>query len=240
MALSYICDDMGSIDSQISQITASNVKGAELIADNPKFFEVGGPLCPGVVISSMDASLVINYAKTNIRPNATITFQHTILGIKPAPVVDSYASRRPSPSFPSILKLDIMAPGSLVLGAWIPEKPIGRFRSNLYYSDYYIWRGTPGACPQAAGVIALLKAMHPDWSHAAIKSAIMTTANPFDSSFKPIRDNGNKLQPASPLAMGAGQIQPNHALDPGLIYDATPRDYVNFLCSMDIDMKDIS
>jgi hypothetical protein len=71
MALSYICDDMGSIDSRISQITASNVKGAVLIADNPKFFEVGSPLCPGVAISSMDASLVVNYAKTKTGPTET-------------------------------------------------------------------------------------------------------------------------------------------------------------------------
>jgi hypothetical protein len=40
-----ICiDDIGSINSQISNINASNVKGAVLIADNHKFFEVGGPL----------------------------------------------------------------------------------------------------------------------------------------------------------------------------------------------------
>ena len=40
-------------------------------------------------------------------------------------VVASYALRGPSPYTPCILKPDIMAPGSLIMGAWPPNKPIG-------------------------------------------------------------------------------------------------------------------
>ena len=87
--------------------------------------------------------------------------------------------------------------------------------------------------------LLLLKGAHPEWSPAAIKSAIITTAIPFDNTYNLIRRSGDSLPGASPLYMGAGQINPNQALDPGLIYDATPQDYVDLLCSMMFNMLQI-
>ncbi|KAF3339362.1 Subtilisin-like protease SBT3.3 [Carex littledalei] len=78
-----------------------------------------------------------------------------------APKVAAFSSRGPNPTFPGILKPDIAAPGVSILAAM--------------QGGYQFDSGTSMACPHVSGIVALLKAVHPDWSPAAIKSAIVTT-----------------------------------------------------------------
>lgn len=45
---------------------------------------------------------------------------------------------------------------------------------------------------------------------------------------------------ATPFSYGAGHIQPNRAMDPGLVYDLGINDYLNFLCSLGYNATQIS
>ncbi|XP_024526543.1 subtilisin-like protease SBT5.3 [Selaginella moellendorffii] len=73
---------------------------------------------------------------------------------------------------------DITAPGVNILAAWSAAVPV--FLEDLdatkpVFSDFNIISGTSMACPHATGAAAYVKSIHPDWSPAAIKSALMTT-----------------------------------------------------------------
>ena len=55
------------------------------------------------------------------------------------------------------------------------------------------------------------------------------TARTKDNTGRPTLDSSS-LEKATPFAYGAGLIRPNHAVDPGLVYDLNITDYLNFLC----------
>ncbi|XP_010540359.1 PREDICTED: subtilisin-like protease SBT1.9 [Tarenaya hassleriana] len=245
-----VCESMDdSLSRQVFSVRDSNVAGAVFIsnATNTIRFFVQSPF-PAIFLGPQEGYKLKNSIKNpETAPRARMEFKKTVLGTKPAPRIASYSSRGPSPSCPHVLKPDITAPGDLILAAW-PDKisvnddddPPG----NLF-SKFNMISGTSMACPHAAGVAALVRAAHPDWSPEAIRSAIMTSSDATDNSGNPIGDlgsddNGDNFLPATPLAMGAGHINPNRALKPGLVYDATTQDYINLMCAMNLTPKQIN
>ncbi|CAO2171735.1 unnamed protein product [Urochloa humidicola] len=131
-----------------------------------------------------------------------------------APKVASFSSRGPPIHYVDIIKPDIAAPGANILAA--------------KGDSYGFSSGTSMAAPHVAGIIALLKALHPDWSPAALKSAIVTTASVTDEHGMPLLAEGLPRKTADPFDYGGGNINPNRAADPGLIYDIHPSDYKKF------------
>ncbi|KAL5719219.1 hypothetical protein ACHQM5_012029 [Ranunculus cassubicifolius] len=176
---------------------------------------------PTSIIPYSDGKLIFDYIKSTKSPVAYITPVETEINSKPAPTVNAFSCRGPNIVSPDILKPDIIAPGTNILAA---NTPLSKHKKT----KYQIMSGTSMANPHVAGLAALVKAYHPDWSPAMIKSAIMTTATTMDNTNEPIKDYTGK--PATPFEMGAGQIQPNKAAHPGLVYDLKFDDYLRYLC----------
>lgn len=136
-------------------------------------------------------------------------------------VVADFSSRGPSLSDANFLKPDVTAPGVDILGGAAPDAP----NNGLHGELFQYLSGTSQAAPEVAGIAALLKEAHPDWSPARIKSALMTTA--YQRGV--VREGG---EAADPFDIGAGHIDANRAVDPRLVYESDHRDYAAYLCGL--------
>uniref|UniRef100_A0A6N2KB78 Peptidase S8/S53 domain-containing protein n=2 Tax=Salix viminalis TaxID=40686 RepID=A0A6N2KB78_SALVM len=174
---------------------------------------------PAAVISNEDRVKVLNYIRTTENPIATILVAQGWKDVMAASVV-SFSSRGPNPVTLDILKPDITAPGADILAAWSPLAPPSTDPKDTRRVNFNIISGTSMSCPHASAAAAYVKAGHPNWSPAAIKSALMTTAT--------IMEPGKHVD--LEFSYGSGQINPERALNPGLVYDASEADYINFLC----------
>ncbi|KAF9602796.1 hypothetical protein IFM89_031565 [Coptis chinensis] len=235
-----VCVDTDeSVGFQVNNVKAAQVSGGLFISNSSRLNFFIGTSFPSVFLTLENGQIMLDYIKNASDPSASMEFKKTQLGTKPAPRVAHYSSRGPSSSCPKVLKPDLMAPGTFVLAAWPQTTPVTDLGSHSLYSNYNLLSGTSMSCPHTAGLAALTKAAHPEWSPAAIRSAMMTTADALDNTDDTIKDIGDNYRAASPLAMGAGHVNPNNALEPGLIYDANAEDYVNLLCSLNYTMKQI-
>ncbi|GJU43444.1 subtilisin-like protease SBT1.6 [Tanacetum coccineum] len=189
-------------------------------------------LIPACSVGSDEGDKIKAYAATG-RATATINFKGTMLGIKHA-----FSGRGPNGINPEILKPDLIAPGVTILAAWIDAVGPTGLESDSRKTEFNILSGTSMSCPHVSGAAALLKSAHPDWSPAVIKSAIMTTASTVNKQLEPMTDEsiGNAT---TPYDFGAGHLNLDLAMDPGLVYDLRNENYVSFLCSIGYAAKTI-
>jgi len=142
-----------------------------------------------------------------------------------APTMTEFSSRGPDPVAEDIIKPDITAPGIQILAGASPFPDPGFVPDELFQAI----AGTSMSSPHVAGLFALISQEHPDWSAAAAKSALMTTAD------TDVLDN-DRVSQATPFEMGSGHADlggpgtDGSAFRPGLVYDAGFLDYLGFLC----------
>src|SRR6266540_6853256 len=132
----------------------------------------------------------------------------TIIYNADAPFTASFSSRGPiAAGGGDILKPDIIAPGQDILAAVAPPGNHGR--------DFDLYSGPSMSSPHMTALGALMHQAHPSWSPMTIKSAFMTTAyqgHDYDA-----------------FGWGAGHVDPNEAVDPGLVFDSHLNDWLAFL-----------
>ncbi|KAK3429781.1 hypothetical protein EUGRSUZ_E01269, partial [Eucalyptus grandis] len=198
----------------------SPLEGATTLADKH--------VLPAVHVGYDVGREIKSYLNTTSAPNATILFKGADIGSSVAPVVASFSSRGPKYQSKGILKPDIIGRrGRCALrGENVTTQTRGSTEGR-----------TKIASAVRGGVAALLKSAHSDWSPAAIKSAIITTASTSNTEGQPILDQS--LNPANIFTTGAGHVNPSKAVDPGLIYDIEPKDYIPYLCGLNYTDSEI-
>lgn len=186
--------------------------GMILVNTSPNSINADFHFVPTVHLQNTDRAAVKAYAAT---AGATATInQATIVFNAPAPFTAAFSSRGPlTAGGGDLLKPDVIAPGQDILAAVSP---------SINGRDFDLLSGTSMSSPHVAGLAALLKDLHPDWSPMAIKSALMTSGTD-------VLDGPN-TNPLVIFRQGAGHVRPNTAANPGLVYDSSFNDWLAFLC----------
>jgi subtilisin family serine protease len=175
---------------------------------------------PTVHVQNTHRAAIHAYAATAGATIALLVGDQTGAAPTPLPVVAGFSSRGPDlTSTGDLVKPDISAPGVDIVAAVAPGPHGG--------NNFEPISGTSMSSPHIAGLAALILGKRPEWSPAAVKSAMMTTAT--DTKTEAGARNTN------PFDQGAGFVQPRRFLEPGLVYDADVVDWIGYLEGTGVD-----
>lgn len=173
---------------------------------------------PVVHVSYTDGLALAEWVDAQSNPR--ISVETSERDYQNAPMMAAFSSNGPSlAAEQNLLKPDITAPGVEIVAGITPFNHAG--------NDFATNQGTSMSSPHIAGLAALMKSEHPDWSPMAIKSAIMTTAYQTDQNGDPIQRGGAD---ATPFDYGAGHVDSEKMFEPGLVYESTPTEWIQYIC----------
>ena len=166
---------------------------------------------PSVMLDNADGNRLREYVVAN--PGTTVRIDSsTVLTMHPEweRMVSDFSSRGPSDF--DLLAPTFAAPGRNILAATMA--------SGGETARYEFMQGTSMASPHGAGAGALLKGLHPQWSPAAIRSALASTADDQDL----LKDDGETA--ADPFDVGSGLLDLDAAGRVGLVMDESTEDFI--------------
>ena len=143
--------------------------------------------------------------------DARVTYRHIGAATRQGDVLADFSFRGPTPGvLADLTKPDITGPGVDIYAATDPVS-----------GNYEFMSGTSMSGPHVAGSGALMVAVHPDWTPAEIKSALMMTAKPDGW-----REDGTT--PWNIDDVGSGRVRVDQAALAGLTMNET---YANYLAA---------
>jgi Subtilase family/PKD domain/PA domain len=176
-------------------------------ADPPGSMSFATPAPPSLMVTLGDGKALVAWAVAN--PTASLRIAAPIERLLSGwpDIVANSSSKGPTPQLG--IKPDIAAPGTSVLSSVVNDatgavNPAGLFDQNS---------GTSMSTPHITAIAGLTKALHPTWTPAQVKSALMNTANPtmwLDVGFS---------IPALAKHRGAGRVDATRLVDPLLTFD---------------------
>ncbi|KAJ0791666.1 putative tripeptidyl-peptidase II [Helianthus annuus] len=191
-----------------TEAVLAGAAGMVLCNDKAHGFDITADfhVLPAIHITFPDGHRLYDYLNSTNLAKGYVFHPVPAIHTVSAPVVANFSSRGPNSITPEILKPDIVAPCSILR------------RSRTCITIQYIYYQE------------LQWLVHPDWS----PSAIMTTASTKENQYGyPMSDEIGGW--AEPFSRGAGEINPNRAMNPGLVYNLTVNDYLDFLCTRRYD-----
>ncbi|WP_442598547.1 S8 family serine peptidase [Neobacillus sp. D3-1R] len=156
--------------------------------DEPIPMSSDGASIPAVMIGNSAGQTLVHWTG-----DRTVTVDPNLSEVAAVPnLLANFSSWGPTPNY--TLKPDVAAPGVNIY-------------SSVVGGDYELYQGTSMASPHVAGAAATLLAVHPDWSPAEVKAALMGTAHDVAGSVLPDTDEKD------PLKVGAGLIDLGRAMN---------------------------
>ncbi|KAF3561915.1 hypothetical protein DY000_02011730 [Brassica cretica] len=170
---------------------------------------------PATTVGRKASDIIRHYVMTDPNPTALIVIQGTAVNVQPSPVLAAFSSLGPNSIKPNILKPDLIAPGVNILAAWTGAVGPSGLASDTRRVEFNIISGTSMSCPHVSGLAALLNDRQPLLDIATV-------------------------EPSTPFGHGAGHVSPTTVISPGLIYDLTTQDYIDFLCALNYKSSQIT
>lgn len=198
-----------------AEVAAAGGAGMVLLNTEPGSVESDVHAVPSVHLALGEAQALETLLRTDDAPRVTLRPSADRGPQEPRLAVDS--ARGPVPGT-EVLKPDVVAPGSAMLGAVAPgagDGPLWDLRS-----------GTSVGAAHVAGLAALVAARHDGWDPSRIRSALTTTADPMAGA-------------GGPVAEGAGHVDAGELLDPGLVLETRGSTYRRFLDG-ELDGRDLN